>query len=75
MSIKVGINGFGVIGRRVAYAVNKQEDMELIGVGKTSPDYKQKSVLKKVLIFSFLKIAIKKNLIKPDSKFMAQSMN
>ena len=42
MSIKVGINGFGVIGRRVAYAVNKQEDMELVGVGKTSPDYKAK---------------------------------
>jgi glyceraldehyde-3-phosphate dehydrogenase (NAD(P)) len=47
MSIKVGINGFGVIGRRVAYAVNKQEDMELIGIGKTSPDYKAKIGIEK----------------------------
>ena len=47
MSIKVGINGFGVIGRRVAYAVNKQEDMELVGVGKTSPDYKAKIGIEK----------------------------
>ena len=38
--VKVGVNGFGVIGRRVAYAVSKQDDMELIGIGKTSPDYK-----------------------------------
>ena len=64
MSIKVGINGFGVIGRRVAYAVNKQEDMELVGVGKTSPDYKAKIGLEKGFNFSFLKIVIKKNLIK-----------
>ena len=47
MSIKVGINGFGVIGRRVAYAVNKQEDMDLVGVGKTSPDYKAKIGIEK----------------------------
>lgn len=40
--IKVGINGFGVIGRRAAYAVTKQDDMELIGIGKTNPDYKAK---------------------------------
>jgi len=38
--IKVGVNGFGVIGRRVAYAISKQDDMELVGIGKTSPDYK-----------------------------------
>ena len=55
MSIKVGINGFGVIGRRVAYAVNKQEDMELIGIGKTSPDYKAKIGIEKG--FNFVTIA------------------
>jgi glyceraldehyde-3-phosphate dehydrogenase (NAD(P)) len=38
--IKVGINGFGTIGRRVADAVMKQTDMELVGVTKTKPDYK-----------------------------------
>lgn len=38
--IRVGINGFGTIGRRVADAVKKQGDMELAGVTKTKPDYK-----------------------------------
>lgn len=38
--IKVGINGYGTIGRRVADAVMKQDDMELVGVTKTKPDYK-----------------------------------
>lgn len=39
MRVKVGINGYGTIGKRVAYAVLKQDDMELIGVTKTKPDY------------------------------------
>jgi glyceraldehyde-3-phosphate dehydrogenase (NAD(P)) len=38
--IKVGVNGYGTIGRRVADAVLKQKDMELIGITKTKPDYK-----------------------------------
>ncbi|MDA4124106.1 MAG: type II glyceraldehyde-3-phosphate dehydrogenase [Thaumarchaeota archaeon] len=38
--IRVGVNGFGTIGRRVADAVMKQSDMELAGVTKTKPDYK-----------------------------------
>ncbi|MBI3858721.1 MAG: type II glyceraldehyde-3-phosphate dehydrogenase [Thaumarchaeota archaeon] len=38
--IKVGVNGYGTIGRRVADAVMKQKDMELVGVTKTKPDYK-----------------------------------
>jgi len=37
--VKVGINGFGTIGRRVAQAVMLQPDMELVGVVKTRPDY------------------------------------
>ncbi len=40
--IKVGVNGYGTIGRRVADAVLKQKDMELVGVTKTKPDYKSK---------------------------------
>jgi glyceraldehyde-3-phosphate dehydrogenase (NAD(P)) len=40
MKVKVAINGYGVIGRRVADAVAKQDDMELVGVCKVSPDYK-----------------------------------
>jgi len=38
--IRVGINGYGTIGRRVADAVGLQEDMELVGVTKTKPDYR-----------------------------------
>ncbi|KAF5087625.1 type II glyceraldehyde-3-phosphate dehydrogenase [Methanoculleus horonobensis] len=34
--IKVAINGFGTIGKRVADAVTAQPDMEVIGVSKTS---------------------------------------
>ncbi|HDI02153.1 MAG TPA: type II glyceraldehyde-3-phosphate dehydrogenase [Ignisphaera sp.] len=38
--VRVGVIGFGTIGKRVADAISKQEDMELIGVAKTRPDYK-----------------------------------
>ncbi|MFC2174330.1 type II glyceraldehyde-3-phosphate dehydrogenase [archaeon] len=37
--VRVGVNGYGVIGKRVAYAVTKQDDMELVGVAKTKPDF------------------------------------
>jgi glyceraldehyde-3-phosphate dehydrogenase (NAD(P)) len=37
--INIGINGFGTIGKRVALAVKKQEDIELKGVVKTKADY------------------------------------
>lgn len=40
--IKVGINGFGTIGRRVADVVTLQPDMKLMGIVKTHPDYKAK---------------------------------
>lgn len=39
MRVKVAINGYGTIGKRVADAVTKQDDMELIGVVKTKPNY------------------------------------
>ncbi len=38
--VRVGINGFGTIGKRIAAAVSKQPDMTLIGVTKATPDYK-----------------------------------
>lgn len=41
--IKVGIMGFGTIGKRVADAVSKQEDMELIGVVGRSYNWRIKS--------------------------------
>ena len=37
--IRVGVNGFGTIGKRVAEAIRLQPDMELVGVVKTRPDY------------------------------------
>lgn len=38
--IKVGVNGYGTIGRRVADAVRKQKDMELVGITAAHPHYK-----------------------------------
>lgn len=37
--IKVALNGYGTIGKRVADAVARQDDMMLIGIAKTKPDY------------------------------------
>ena len=45
--IRVAVNGYGVIGRRVADAVQLQPDMQLVGVTKVTPDYKAKSVVQK----------------------------
>jgi glyceraldehyde-3-phosphate dehydrogenase (NAD(P)) len=39
---RVGVNGFGVIGKRVADAVSKQNDMKLIGVSDIAGDYRVK---------------------------------
>jgi glyceraldehyde-3-phosphate dehydrogenase (NAD(P)) len=37
--IRVAINGYGTIGKRVADAVAKQPDMEIAGVAKTRPSF------------------------------------
>lgn len=37
--VKVAINGYGTIGKRVADAVNLQDDMEIVGVAKTRPNF------------------------------------
>lgn len=39
---KVAVNGFGVIGKRVAEAVSKQKDMKLVGVSDVVSDYRVK---------------------------------
>jgi glyceraldehyde-3-phosphate dehydrogenase, type II len=39
MKVKVGINGYGTIGKRAATAVNQQDDMQIVGVTKTRPTY------------------------------------
>ncbi|HZW58162.1 MAG TPA: type II glyceraldehyde-3-phosphate dehydrogenase [Nitrososphaerales archaeon] len=45
--IRVAVNGYNVIGRRVADAVAAQPDMQLIGVAKVKADYKARSAVKK----------------------------
>ncbi|HEY4699275.1 MAG TPA: type II glyceraldehyde-3-phosphate dehydrogenase [Nitrososphaerales archaeon] len=47
--IKVGVFGYGVIGRRVADAVLAQPDMQIVGVVKTKPDYKARIAVSKGL--------------------------
>ncbi|RQH00998.1 type II glyceraldehyde-3-phosphate dehydrogenase [Natrarchaeobius oligotrophus] len=37
--LRVGVNGYGTIGKRVADAIRAQPDMEVCGVAKVSPDY------------------------------------
>ena len=39
MTIKVAVNGYGTIGKRIADAILKQDDMELVGVTKFTPSY------------------------------------
>jgi glyceraldehyde-3-phosphate dehydrogenase (NAD(P)) len=41
--IKVGVNGFGVIGKRVADAVKLQNDMKLVGIADIASDYRVKT--------------------------------
>lgn len=45
--IRVAVNGYNVIGRRVADAVSVQGDMKLVGVAKVKPDYKARSAIQK----------------------------
>jgi glyceraldehyde-3-phosphate dehydrogenase (NAD(P)) len=45
--IKVGVNGYGTIGKRVADAVTAQPDMELVGVAKTRPNYEAEAAVRK----------------------------
>ena len=52
--IKVAINGYGVIGKRVADAVSLQDDMELIGVCDVVTDWRIKmAVSKSYLVYGF----------------------
>ncbi|MCI4330905.1 MAG: type II glyceraldehyde-3-phosphate dehydrogenase [Thermoplasmata archaeon] len=39
MTVRVAVNGYGTIGKRVADAVAAQQDMVLVGVSKTRPNY------------------------------------
>ena len=43
--IRVAVNGYGIIGKRVADAVKLQPDMELVGVGDVVSDYRVKAAV------------------------------
>ena len=45
--IRVGVNGYGTIGKRVADAVAAQPDMELVGVAKTRPNFEAEAALRR----------------------------
>lgn len=47
MKVKVAINGYGTIGKRVADAVAAQDDMEIVGVVKTKPSFEAHIAKKK----------------------------
>lgn len=47
MKIRVAINGYGTIGKRVADAIALQDDMEVVGVTKTKPDFEARMASKK----------------------------
>ncbi len=47
MVVKVGINGYGTVGKRVADAVKQQDDMEIVGVAKRSPTYEAEMAVEK----------------------------
>lgn len=49
--IKVGINGYGTIGRRIAHAVSLQKDMTVVGIVKTKPDYVSRLASKSFNVF------------------------
>ena len=47
MSVKVVVNGYGTIGKRVADAAAIQSDMEVLGVAKTRPNFEARMALEK----------------------------
>jgi glyceraldehyde-3-phosphate dehydrogenase (NAD(P)) len=52
--IKVAVNGYGVIGKRVADAVNLQPDMELTGVCDVATDWRIKIAnVKKISVYAY----------------------
>jgi glyceraldehyde-3-phosphate dehydrogenase (NAD(P)) len=47
MPAGIAINGYGTIGKRVADAVAAQDDMRIVGVAKTKPDFEAKLAVRK----------------------------
>jgi glyceraldehyde-3-phosphate dehydrogenase (NAD(P)) len=47
MVVRVGINGYGTIGKRVADAVAKQPDMRVVGIAKTRPSFEARTAVER----------------------------
>jgi glyceraldehyde-3-phosphate dehydrogenase (NAD(P)) len=47
VKVRVAVNGYGTIGKRVADAVTRQPDMELAGVAKTRPTFEARRALER----------------------------
>ena len=47
MSVRVAVNGYGTIGKRVADAVALQPDMTLVGIAKTRPSFEARRAVAK----------------------------
>ncbi|MCI4361410.1 MAG: type II glyceraldehyde-3-phosphate dehydrogenase, partial [Thermoplasmata archaeon] len=47
MVVRVAVNGYGTIGKRVADAVAKQPDMKLVGVAKTRPSFEARAAVER----------------------------
>jgi glyceraldehyde-3-phosphate dehydrogenase (NAD(P)) len=61
IKVRVGVNGYGVIGKRIADAVLRQDDMELVGVTARTPDFRLFPARKKgISIFAVDREAQKK---------------
>jgi glyceraldehyde-3-phosphate dehydrogenase (NAD(P)) len=59
--IKVAVNGYGVIGKRVADAVKKQNDMELVGISDVATDWRIKMAKEKnIPVYGLDKTAVDK---------------
>lgn len=50
--INVAVNGYGVIGKRVAEAIALQDDMELVGIGDVAADWRIKVAAQKYSVFA-----------------------
>ncbi|MCI4322366.1 MAG: type II glyceraldehyde-3-phosphate dehydrogenase [Thermoplasmata archaeon] len=47
MKVKVAVNGYGTIGKRVADAVVRQPDMTLVGIAKTRPSFEARRAVER----------------------------
>ncbi len=45
--VKVAVNGYGTIGKRVADAVSRQDDMDIVGVAKNTPNFEARHAVEK----------------------------